>query len=210
MGEQQSYNPEVEQQKHFAALREQTHRKIEVETAKRIRDNPKPTDEEIQAGAFREMIEPQVRDALFEFYRKGYATESSGFGGDYGETQSLDGYFEIDEETKRKIEALGARVLKGKDIGQPGWGEHYTFIQFKPINPDLNGIKSIWDKIAAILPQKNEPAPPSISGGSEDFRKQYASDRPDIEKAMLQRRLALEEYDPETEQEMRRRLEELL
>lgn len=209
MRKQFSYNPELERQNNFQKLREQTHKKMEAEIEKRIRENPNPTEEEIMAGAFREMIEPQVRDALFEFYRKGYSTESSGFGGEYGEIQTIDGYFEIDEETKRKMEVLGVRVLKGKDIGLPGQSEHYTYIQFNPENPDLNEIKKKWDAIAALLPKREEPAQPSISGGSEDFRKQYAPDRTDIEKAMLQKRLALEESSPEVEEKMRQRLEEL-
>ncbi|MFH1677866.1 MAG: hypothetical protein ABH888_03590 [Patescibacteria group bacterium] len=66
---EQFYNPELERLEQFAELRKKTHEKIEVETAGRIKDDPKPTDEEIRVGAFREMIEPQVRDALFEFFR---------------------------------------------------------------------------------------------------------------------------------------------
>jgi hypothetical protein len=209
MSEQFSYNLELERQNNFQRLREQTHKEIDAEIEKRISENPNPTEEEIMAGAFREMIEPQVRDALFEFYRKGYSTESSGFGGKYGEIQAIDGYFEIDEQIKRGIEALDAKVLKGKDIGLPGQSESYTYIQFYPQEPDLNKIKEKWDAIAALLPQREKPAQPSISGGSEDFRKQYASNRTDIEKVMLQKRLALEEPSPEVEKDMKKRLEEL-
>ncbi|MBP9695295.1 MAG: hypothetical protein KBD73_02740 [Candidatus Magasanikbacteria bacterium] len=209
MRERPSYNPKFDRKNNFQRLREQIHKEIEAETEKRIRENPKPTEEETMAGAFREMIETQVRDALFEFYRKGYPTESSGFGGEFGETQSLDGYFEIDEETKKKMEALGVKVLKGIDLGLPGQTEKYTYIQFNPSNPDTDEIKKKWDTIAALLPQRKEPAQPSISGGSEDFRKQYAANRTDIEKAMLQKCLAIEKFSPEVEEEMRSRLEEL-
>ena len=55
-------------------LREEAHAQIEKETEERIKNNPKPSEEEILAGAFREMIEPQVRNALFEMYKKGYGT----------------------------------------------------------------------------------------------------------------------------------------
>jgi len=209
MKEQFSFNPELERRNNFQRLREQIHNEIEAETEKRIKENPKPTEEEIMAGAFREMIEPQVRDALFEFYRKGYSTESSGFGGEFGEIQSLDGYFEIDEETKKKIEELGVKVLKGRDLDLPGQSEKYTYIQFNPSSPDIKEIKKKWDVIVALLPQREEPVQPSISGGSEDFRKQYAANRTDIEKAMLQKRLALEEHSPDAEEEIRNRLEEL-
>lgn len=208
MGEQ-GYNPEMEKLQQFAELRRATHEHMEEEIAERIRSNPQPSEDELLAGAFREMIEPQVRDALFECYRKGYTTESSGFGGEFGEIQQIDGYFEIEEETKRKIEGLGAKVLKGKDFGEPGWGDHYTFIRFKPNKPELSVTKATWDAIVAALPQRSESAQPSISGGSEDFRKEYASARTDVEKAVLERCLALVEHSPEAEQEMRKRLEEL-
>jgi hypothetical protein len=64
-----------------AKLREEVKKQTERETARRIKNNPKPTDEEILAGGFAEMIEPQVRKAVFEFIKKGYPTESSGFTG---------------------------------------------------------------------------------------------------------------------------------
>jgi hypothetical protein len=46
----------------------------------------------------------QVRDAIIEMYRKGYATQSSGFHGTKPELQMIDGYFSIDEKTKRHLE----------------------------------------------------------------------------------------------------------
>ncbi|HBF66844.1 MAG TPA: hypothetical protein DDW36_00260 [Candidatus Magasanikbacteria bacterium] len=206
---EQEHNAEMERLKQFAELHRSTHEIMDREVAERIRNNPNPTEEEIFVGAFREMIEPHVRDAVFECYRKGYATESSGFGGEFGEVQSLDGYFDVDKKTKGRIEALGAKVLKGKDVGMPGLGDHYTFIQFKPEKPKLDYIKAMWDAIVEVMPQKNVPAQPSISGGSEDFRREYASDRTDVEKIVLKRCLALDEYSPEAEQKMRERLEEL-
>jgi len=205
---EQFNNLEQEQLKSFQELREKVHEQIDAETEARIKSNPQPTELEILAGAFREMIEPQVRDAVFEFYRKGYATASSGFGGEWGEIQVIDGHFEVDRDTKAKIEELGAKVLKGTDV-VPSFEETYTFIKFKPEKSDLNEIKAKWDKIAQALPARDEPAPPSISGGPEDFRKQYAPDRTDIEKAMLERRLLLTESHPDVEEEMRQRIKEL-
>lgn len=202
-------NPTQERRNSFQTLREHTHQAMEAELEKRIQENPKPTEEEVMVGAFREMIEPQVRDTVFEFYRKGYSTESSGFGDEFGETQSLDGYFDIDGRTKRKLETLGVKVLKGRDVDLPGQSEQYTYIQFNPEYPDMHEMKKKWDAVASLLPQRKGSAQPSISGASEDFRKQYAKNRADIEKAVLQKSLALEEYSPETEKEMRKRLNEL-
>jgi len=85
----------------LAKLRESVHKIIEKETEQRIKENPIPTEEEIYVGAFQEMLEPQVRDAVFEMHRKGYATESSGFGGENSEYQMVDGYFVVDDKTKK-------------------------------------------------------------------------------------------------------------
>lgn len=205
-------NFNAEQEKLFKdleRLRDEAHAQTEKETEERIKNNPKPTEEEILAGAFREMIEPQVRDALFEMYRKGYSTESSGFGGENSEYQQIDGYFELDEKTKQAFEAAGAKILKGKDIGLPGFGENYTFIRFSPKEADISKIKEKWDEIVSILPQKTEPASPSISGASDDFRKQFAPERTDIEKAVLEKQLASGEFSPDMEKKMRERLEEV-
>lgn len=203
------YNPEQEKLNKFSELRKRVHQEIEQETVERIKNNPKPAEEEIFVGAFREMIEPQIRDALFEFNKKGYSTESSGFWGDDGDIQAMDGYYSIDKDTKANIESLGAQVLRGGDEGLPHHNKEWASIRFKTEQPDIDQIKSQWDKIAAILPDRGGPAMPPISGGSEDFRKEYAPHRTDIEKTMLEKRLALEEYDPETEAEMKKRLTEL-
>ncbi|PIR78657.1 MAG: hypothetical protein COU28_00280 [Candidatus Magasanikbacteria bacterium CG10_big_fil_rev_8_21_14_0_10_36_16] len=204
---EEPHNPELERLQEFIALRKQVNLGTDAETEKRIQENPHPTDEEILIGAFREMIDPQVRDALFEFYHKGYNTECSGFCGKYGEIQSIDGYFEIDENTKRKIEALGGKILKGKDFGIPYQSEQYTYVTFKPTTASLKEMKKKWNEIANILPEKAELVQPSISGGGETFRKRFAPERTDIEKSMLQRRLAMtNQFSPEMQKEMQERL----
>jgi hypothetical protein len=101
----------------FTELRQQTHAQIEQETAERVKTNPTPSDEEINAGAFPELLEPQVRDAVFEMRKKGYATESSGFGGETGEVQSIDGYFEIDPKTEKALRDVGVQVSRDEGFG---------------------------------------------------------------------------------------------
>lgn len=193
----------------FASLRLEAHKQMDREVLARLRENPIPSEEEILVGAFREMIEPQVRDALFEFNRKGYSTESSGFYGAVGEMQCIDGYFEIDDATKVRIEELGGQVLKGKDVGLSGQHEQYTYIRFYPKHARRDEIKAKWDSIARVLPDRGMHAQPSISGGSEDFRNTYVKNRLDVEKAVLEKILSLDESDPETTRKMRDRLEEL-
>lgn len=203
------HNPERERLLQFQRLRLQTHAAMEAELQERITHNPTPTEMEILAGAFKEMIEPQVRDALRVCYEKGYPTESSGFGGEFGEIQSLDGYFELDQDTEDAIRQLGVDVTRSTDNPELGWDDGYTFISFLPKHPDLQAIKAVWDSIVALLPDRNCTVPPSISGASEDFRKQYAPDRTDVEKLAIQRSLALSEFSPEAEHDMKQRLKAL-
>ena len=192
----------------FQRLREQTHRSMENSVAKRMKNNPTPTQEELYVGAFREMIEPQVCDALFEFNRKGYVTESSGFGGENGEIQFMDGYFEIDPKTKIALQLMGVEVLKDRDLGWPGGGKRdgYTYVRFYLSNPILKELKATWDTIAATLPDLMTPLQPSVSGGSEDFRKQFASDRTGVERQSLERALVTGDFEPTAERKMRDRI----
>lgn len=186
------------------ALREEIHRQIEEEERVRTKYNPHPTEEELQIGAFREMLEPQVRDAIFTMIQKGYIPESSGFAGDNGETQMIDGYFSIDEEPKKKIEALGVSVTSDE-----GWGPHYTHIRFQPDTTDILTITDRWNQIVALLPAKEHAEDMSVSGGSHDFRTQYASERFDIEQKELERTLRLLDLHPDFRALYQERLEEL-
>ncbi len=165
-------------QNQLAELREEVHREMEKEIKERLENNPKPTEEEIRMAAFKEDLEPQVRDAVLAFNKKGYGTESSGF---YEESkfQAIDGHFYIDENTKKKIEALGAQVRR-PDIGMPE-NKYITQIRFYPKEADLLKIKQQWDAIARALPKTEGPEPISISYGAKEFRKQYAPNHPNLE-----------------------------
>ena len=202
-------SPEQERFAKFAALRKSAHEQIDRESERRMADNPAPTEEEVTIGAFREMIEPQVRDAVFQMLRKGYTTDSSGFGGENSDIQSLDGYFDINADTLKKLEELGVKVLKGKDVGLPHQTDKYTYLQIKPERADMEEIKRTWDRIVEALPARNIPAEPSLSGGSADFRRRFAPDRKDIEKRALQLNLNYEEWHPDAERQMRERLKQL-
>jgi hypothetical protein len=178
----------------FTELRQQTHAQMERETAERVKTNPKPTEEEINAGAFPELLEPQVREAVFEMRKKGYATESFGFGGETGEVQSIDGYFDIDPKTEQALRDLGVQVIRDE-----GNGPKYSFLRFSPDEPSLETMKAKWDEVARLLPDRGQQAEPSVSGRAEEFIKQYAPERTDV----LQRIGELRErHDRETEEAM--------
>ncbi|MEK9180459.1 MAG: hypothetical protein AAB897_03545 [Patescibacteria group bacterium] len=162
----------------MAELRDVIHAEMAEELQKRLKENPKPTEEELHSAAFNEWIEPQMRDAVAEMYRKGYATQSSGFYGDHNEIQAVDGYFFIDDETKRKIGALGAEVLDGAGLGLP-MNKLIRQIRFYPKDTDMTSMKEKWDAIAAALPQQEGPT--AICDRAEEFREEYAPDHPSLE-----------------------------
>jgi hypothetical protein len=159
----------------FTELRYKAHKQIESDLDERVRRDPVPTPAEINAGAFREMIEPQVRDAVFNMRAKGYASASSGFGDETGEVQQIDGYFNIDEKTEAALSAFGVNVRRDE-----GFGPNYSFIQFSPEEPSLEKIKATWNQIVNILPDLGGVAGQSESGAAEDFIRQYALERTDI------------------------------
>lgn len=177
-------------------LRARTHEEMEREFTERIASNPKPTEAELRVGAFKEALEPQVRDAIFEFFRKGYTTSSSGFYG--GGRQAVDGPFVIDDETRRKLGEIGVKVENAYEVGLPGHGDGWSRVEFRPEKADRHEIKSVWDAVAMLLPEKAAPAAPSASGHAYEFRKEYGRDRFDIELESLMGTREAKRLDPDT------------
>ena len=141
---------------------------MEKRLRKRLRKNPHPTELELRLGAFLEELEPQAGEAILDFNRKGYSTSSSGFGGLDGSIQQIDGAFVIDNETRARLETIGVSV----DV-EKAWGKDYTTLVFRPSKPDLAEMKVMWSHIAAMLPDKGQPAPPCINDAAEHFRRNY-------------------------------------
>jgi hypothetical protein len=165
----------------FVRLRREVHQSMKVEEDTRLRENPRPTEDELYMGAFKEWIEPQVRAAVIEMYRKGYATQSSGFHGTRPELQMIDGYFTIDPETKSILEHMGVEVLLGADIGIPQ-NKGVRIIGFRAAVPSIEQIKDRWDAVAAVLPEKSFPAGiRPICDRAEEFREQYAPEHPSLD-----------------------------
>lgn len=181
-------------------LREETVTRTESELTSRIHTNPHPTELETRIGAFIEELEPQVRNAVETMAKKGYTTASSGFYGPHGEIQQIDGPFTIDPEIRAALSELGVYVKTGEELGFPRLGAEYSGIGFYPATPDLPAITEMWDRVVAMLPQKDATTVASISGGAEDFRRQYAPERTDIELLALKRNIAEgpEQWDEQT------------
>ena len=180
----------------FQKIKLKAEKEAERETTKRLKNNPIPTEEEIYIGAYREMIEPQVRDAIFTMNRKGYSTESSGFYYESANRQDIDGNFIIDKQTREKLKKIGVRILDRFDLKLPGLPVSYTRLEFKPKIANTALIKKQWDEIADILPDKKIPMSPSISGGSMFFRQMLSPERLDIEKIVIEKMLKYENMEP--------------
>jgi hypothetical protein len=173
----------------FARLRLLVHRSIKLEEETRMRARPQPTEQELYMGAFVEWLEPQVRSAVVEMNRKGYATQSSGFHGTKCELQMVDGLFSIDRETKNVLAQLGVEVLRGADIGLPK-NKLITIIRFRATEPSIDKMRDRWGAVAVVLPKKSfPPGIRSLCDRAEQFRQQYAPHHPNLEEA---RRLYLE------------------
>lgn len=177
--------PETQLLEEFTKLREKILQQIEEDTERRIQNNPTPTEDEIMMGAFVEMLEPQVRRAILEMQRKGYATESSGFGKD-ASWQAVDGWFRIDDDTIKKLNNIGVNVqTQESEIHN----NTFTDIEFKPTEANLTKIEASWKKIADILPDLGKKAGPAFSRGCETFRDKYLprQKNEEIKKMVLER-----------------------
>jgi hypothetical protein len=159
------------QRKQFARLREDVHLQNALQLMERRKSNPEPTPEEAAVGALREQLEPQVRDAVFEFNKKGYKTVSSGFNGVDPEQQVIEGSFLLDDETKQALSALGVKVktepwwkwemkehMGTADPHAPPEEKILTTVQFRAEHPDLQEMEAKWRQIAAILPDRKQSA----------------------------------------------------
>jgi hypothetical protein len=167
---------EGRQRKQFARLRDDVHLEMALQLNARRRNNPEPTPEEAAVGVLREELEPQVRDAVFEFNRKGYKTISSGFEGDKGteytpEHQVIGGHFLLDDETKQKLAGMGIEVktepwwkwqmderMGTVDPQAPPEARILTTLRFRPERPDLQEMEAKWKQIAGVLPDRGQPA----------------------------------------------------
>ena len=167
----------------FVQLRKSVHESMKAEEETRLRENPRPTEQELYMGAFREWLEPQVRDAMFEMFRKGYATQSSGFHGTKCQHQTVDGYFTIDDQTKSVLKAMGVEVLGGADFGAP-LNTHICILRFTGAEPSVEALKKQWDTIAAALPENKLPEGiRPITDRAEEFRVEFAPEHPSLDKA---------------------------
>mgnify|MGYP003395296071 CR=1 FL=1 len=109
-------------------------------------------------------IEPQVRQAIVKLNKKGYSTDASGFMNN-SSSQMIEGDFQLDETTVKKLQQVGV-IVETNPSG-------YTRLYFSPKEANLVKINREWNKIASLLPGKNQTASPSMTRKARDFREKY-------------------------------------
>jgi hypothetical protein len=119
-----------------------------------------PTDTEKRIGAYKEMLEPQVREAIVALVEKGYVTIDSG----YAPREITDGVQYIGFEKGMIDDSLIPLILEKivdklitvnikKD-------ERSDYLTLKPQRfLDLEEWKEIWDSVVLAFPDRDEPAP---------------------------------------------------
>jgi len=147
----------VERYSKFAQLRKETIISTRAELDARMRKKFNPTPAEVQLGAYKEVIESQVREAVFLLREKGYPTFESGFGDlegaqQIGLTESVLDNIKIDTTLAEELASQGIHV----DI-QPD-KIRLTFERFC----SLPEIESAWNEVAKSLPSLGTPIQPQI------------------------------------------------
>lgn len=158
------YIPEqssLKKERLFEKLRYSTQRKIDADIKKRKIKNPKPDKVELTLGLFLEELEPQVRQATLQLNKKGYSVDICGFM-DNSCDQMIEGDFQLDEKVVQKLQDLGV-VVETNPSG-------YTRLQFSPTEANMSKITKKWKEIIALLPDKKQPASPSMTRKARNFR----------------------------------------
>lgn len=157
-------DPILQRRRLFERLRYNVQRKIINDIKKRRSKNPNPDSIESRLGLFIEELEPQVKQAVLTLTRKGYSTDASGFM-DNPCDQMIEGDFQLNEVTIRKLKKIGAQVLTN--------ASGYTRVQFSPKEADTQKIKREWDIVVSFIPDKNQVAASSMTSKAREFRRKY-------------------------------------
>jgi hypothetical protein len=142
------------------------HEQMAKEIHDRLAQNKTPSQLESNLGTFIEMIEPQVRDAVIDLYKKGYTADAYGFLG-RSDIQTMEGDFVLDEATQKKLQEEDVTVLTNH-VG-------YTSIQFQPKRADYEYVYKKWMTIAGMIPSLKKALLPCMTGKAREFRKKYSA-----------------------------------
>lgn len=136
---------------YYAKMRKEVLCPMGEKIHKRKSENSLATEDEIMIGCYLEAIEPQVKEAVIEMNKKGYATTYSGFH-DFNSQA-------IKFKTEKNVNILLKQIedkYRGNGMEIKVDPESIKIIFSKKIS--LEEIKKIWDEIAEVLPDLGGPA----------------------------------------------------
>lgn len=139
--------------------REKADAQSDKEFEARLKENPDPTDDDKRLGVFKEMIEPQIRDAVVSLVKKGYITIDSGYHG--REYQTGKQYIGFEKEMiDSSLLPLVDSVIDKKVVVASMEFDQRDFLELTPLRfLTLEEWKKIWDDVAKVFPDKGAPAP---------------------------------------------------
>ena len=153
---------EIEDMIHNAKERQAEKARNELEKYERITTNPYASDEEYQAGTYRESIESQVRDAVFELQKRGYSPIESGFNDLVVGSQ----YIGINKEGSIDGQAIAGSINKNltietkklfSEILVQGYQDRVQIILVPKIRTmSLSSWKTAWDEVVSCVPKIND------------------------------------------------------
>ena len=125
----------------------------------RLQKNSSPSDDERRLGAYKEMLEPQIRDAIMVLVKKGYITIDSGYDG----RQYKTGKQYIGFEKGMIDSSLLLLVISAIDTNTVRASIEFAqrdFLELAPLRfVTLEEWKKIWDDVVKVFPDKGATAP---------------------------------------------------
>ncbi|MCU0679811.1 MAG: hypothetical protein MUF50_00705 [Planctomycetes bacterium] len=149
---------------YFTKLRQKTLNEMSPQIEARRQNCPIATEEELSLGAYQENIEPQVRSAVFDLRKKGYATYGSGFCG----FDSQEIYFEKKYLQNFQLPLLMVDEFRDRGIVIVIKDDRIKLIFKKEFNQEE--IETIWQEVENYLPDLGEMPPPCQSKQAISFR----------------------------------------
>lgn len=149
---------------YFAKLRQKTLDEMRPQIEARRQNHPIAAEDELNMGAYQESIEPQVRPAVFDLRKKGYATYGSGFSG----FDSQEIYFEKKYLKNFQLPAQTVDEFRNRGVIIEIKADRIKLIFKKEFNQ--GEIKALWQEVESYFPDLGEPSPPCQLRQAISFR----------------------------------------
>ncbi len=149
---------------YYAKLRQKTLDEMRPQIEARRQNLPIATKDELSLGAYQESIEPQVRPAVLNLRKKGYATYGSGFFG----FDSQEIYFEKKYLENFQLPAKIIDEFRNRGVVIVIKDDRIQLIFKKEFN--LDEFKALWQEVESCFPDLGEPSPPCQLKQAISFR----------------------------------------